>query len=640
MKYDFRVKVSMAAVAAFLVLFAAVRALLLWQNGGFFAPLPSKEIWAGFWYGLRFDLSVIALFSGPVIFLLNLPVRARWWVKTWLCVLAAQGLAYAGFLIGDLIYFPKVNRHMAEEIVQLSNDWGFIASYAVTEEWPVLLLLLAAFGLTVWGVFRYTNAHFAPRRWKWYREAGLSFLIAVCCVFGVRGRFTGRALGVADVYEFVSSSAGAALTLNGVFTSYQVGRKGAVEVENPVAFDAALQTAAPLVLAQDETVPDAKFPLMRRRAEAPQTPHFNVMIVLLEGWHSHYIDAISHHGYGLTPEFDKVVEGGVVFSNAYAVGQRSIFGFAAVLAGVPPVPGLPLFGYGLELMPLSPLPKHFSDAGYYTFFAQTSARNSFRMCALASALGMKESYGWEDIPQLLDYREQAVFGYDYDALQFAADKIKNRKEPHFFGMVFTGITHEPFTSTLPQFDKYPYDSLEHGFLNTLGFADWSIGEFLKRAKEDGWFDDTVFIFVSDHSSRSRREVDNSLQNQFHIPLVVYAPGMLKPERRDYVVSQADIAPTVYRLTGLNPAYAAFGRDMFDASAPRWALVSEGANIGLVTDKGAVRYGGGKLLDSEAYAPDFDAEASLQTLLSLDKSIYTLLRENRWYGSSADGEAVK
>ena len=95
------------------------------------------------------------------------------------------------------------------------------------------------------------------------------------------------------------------------------------------------------------------------------------------------------------------------------------------------------------------MPKHFARAGYYTFFAQTSHRDSYRLCALASYLGVKDSYGWEDIPERLKYKDRAPFGYDYDALMFAADKIKNRQEKNFMGMVFTGITHEPFASTLP-----------------------------------------------------------------------------------------------------------------------------------------------------------------------------------------------
>ena len=294
--------------------------------------------------------------------------------------------------------------------------------------------------------------------------------LLVLILGGIRGHLgRGKSLGVADVYNYASSPAAAALTLNGVFTAYQVGRKGRMEVANRYPAEEAVKNAQKYLLAADETVPEDAYPLMRRAKAEQAAPAkgYNVVIVLLEGWHPYYVDGLSHHGFGATPVFDEIIKNGVNFSNAYAAGHRSIFGFAAVLACVPLVPGLPMFGYGLELTAFSPMPKHFAQAGYYTFFAQTSHRDSYRMCALASYLGAQESYGWEDMPERLSYKDRAPFGYDYDAFMLVADKIKNRKQPHFMGMVFTGITHEPFASTLPQFDKYPYDSWEHGLLNTL-----------------------------------------------------------------------------------------------------------------------------------------------------------------------------
>ena len=633
-KKDFRVKLSLIFILVAALLFTAARTALFFLNGEFFSSMQGKEIFSAFLNGLRFDFSVIALFMGPLIFLLNLPVKSVRWVKCWAGVLLAELVVTAGFLIGDLIYFPKVNRHIAEEVVQLSNDWGFILSYMVTQTWLPLFLLLGGLGAAVWALARYADKHFAPRQWGWGKNAALLLGIIALCVLGIRGHLGGgKSLGVADVYNYVSSSAGSALALNGVFTAYQVGRKGAVDVVNSYPAEKAIPNVQKMLLSSDETLLNEHYPLMRVRKDAPSNPKHNVLIVLLEGWHPYYVDGLSHNGFGATPVFDKLIEEGVTFTNAYAVGQRSIFGFAAVFAGLPWVPGLPMFGYGLELASLSPMPKHFSEAGYYTFFAQTSHRGSYRLCALASYLGAKETYGWEDMPQLLPYQKKAPFGYDYDAMMFASDKIKNRKEKNFMGMLFTGITHEPFTSTLPQFDKYPYDTWEHGFLNTLSFADWSIGQLLERAKKDGWFDDTIFVFVADHTSGGPE--DNSLKNRFRIPMVIYAPKLLKPQKIDHIVTQNDLIPTIYRLTELNHPYTAFGRDMFDSAKDRVALVSDGVTIGLVTPEGEIRHGGGKVLYSQAYTPDFDVKKAEEKLLSLDKTAHTLLTENLWYDASYD-----
>ena len=106
--------------------------------------------------------------------------------------------------------------------------------------------------------------------------------------------------------------------------------------------------------------------------------------------------------------------------------------------------------------------------------------------------------------------------------------------------------------------------------------------------------------------------------------------------------RTDLIPTIYRLTGLTPAYTAFGRDMLDETDAdkRVALVSEGVNIGLVTPQGEIRHGGGKILSSQAYTPGFDEQQAEETLLALDKTAQTLLTENRWYNPAFDAEAVK
>ena len=633
---DVKLKISLGCALGMMLIFTLARVGIFLSNAPFFAPLSRAEIWAAFLQGLRFDFYMTALLLGPVILLLNLPLRAKGWTKLCSALLLVEMVFITGFLVGDFIYFPKVGRHIAEEIIQVSADWGYIISYMFTQLWWALVLLIGGMAVILYALCNYIDREpLCARPWK--KSAGILLVIVILLVAGLRGHFgRGKSLGVADVYNYVQTSQGAALTLNGAFTAYQVGRKGAQEFTNTYPLEKAILQTQQFLIAPEEQILDEKYPLMRRRTSPANSSHGqpNILIVLLEGWHPYYIDALSHQGFGATPVFDEIVQQGVNFTNAYAAGQRSIFGFAAVLAGVPLIPGLPMFGYGLEMASLSPLPKHFSQAGYYTFFAQTSHRDSYRMCALASYLGMQDSFGWEDIPQRLPYKEKAPFGYDHDAFQFAADQIAAHPGKPFMGMVFTGITHEPFTSTLPQFDKYPYDNWEHGFLNTLAFADWSIGELLKRAKQEGWFDNTIFIFVADHTSGGPAE--DTLKNHFNIPLVVYAPKLYQAREVKEVVSQLDLAPTLYNMAGLTPAYTAFGRDMFEKNAPRAAFVSQGSNVGLITAQGAVLHSGNKLLAVQPYTDDFNAQAAEDLLLALDKSAYTLLKENRWYDPAYGG----
>ena len=143
------------------------------------------------------------------------------------------------------------------------------------------------------------------------------------------------------------------------------------------------------------------------------------------------------------------------------------------------------------------------------------------------------------------------------------------------------------------------------------------------------FDNTIFIFLADHTSGAKTD---SLYDKFRIPMVMYAPKILPAVRRNITVSQLDLAPTIYALTGINVPYTAFGRNIFDNSREdeRFAFVSEGVNIGLITPKGAVRHSGKQLLGVEPVQEDFDASAAGEKLQALDKAAYTLLKENRWF----------
>ncbi len=628
---DFALKFSLWTVFACFIIFALARLTLLLLYGNFFADLSAAQITKAFVQGLRFDGSVIALFVGIPLFLLNIPLKSRLWVKLWSFCAIISAMVVTGFLIGDIIYFPNVNRHITDELIYIGNDLPFLIKYILFKTPLQLALLLAGGGWFLYYIGGRINKYYQPAPIRWSREILKLFLILVFILLGIRGHLgKDKPIGVADVYKYADTPAAATLTLNGAFTTYQITRKGGVHTVNNYPLDKALQNTQAALLTPDEKVLNPQYPLMRQIARAENLTGINVLIVMLEGWSPYYIDSLSGNNFGVTPVFDGIVKDGAVFTNGYAVGTRSIFGFASILASLPMTPGLPIFGYGTELNEITPSMKLFADRGYYTFYAQTSLRHSYRMCALAKFLGAQEQYGWEDIPQQLPHLEKAPFGYDYDLMMFAADKIKARSRKNFFAMLFTGITHDPFVKTLERFDIYKGGTKEDGFKNSLAYADWSIGELLARAKKEGWFDNTVFVFASDHTNHYNGTA-KTIKENFNIPFVFYAPKILKAGKYDIVVSQTDIMPTLYKMAGINAPYTAFGKDIFDeAPQPRYAFVYEGTSIGLITKDGAMSHSRTEVLSQEPFTKDFDAQKTQDVLLSFDKAATTLLQTNKWF----------
>lgn len=622
-----------------LCLFSAFRLALYGLNYPLFSALGVTDVLKAFLAGLRFDFSVISTFIGPVILLLNLPIRSKNWVKGCLFFITLELALLACFMCADLIYFPVAKHHLAEELLIMSAaDWKFVAFYAFTQSWGILLgLAVLLFGGTLW-VNRRVDRYYVFRQRGWLTELLIWVLLSAVFVAGVRGHVDTslRAISIADVYKADLPPGAATLTINGPFTAWHTYLRGYQSLppsDYPTA--QAITNTQKLLFAGQEKRTETAYPLMRLAKNRQDQPNANYVVVLLESWPVEYTDSLSHAGVGITPNFDKLVQGGVNFTNAFSVGHVSIYGFVSVFMGLPMVPGMPYIKYGLELASATPLPKDFAKAGYDTFFAQTSSRDFYQLCAVAKRFGAAETYCKEDIPMRLSYIEESPYGYDYEAYMLVADRIKARKNKHFWAMISTGTTHDPFTRTLERFEKYPYKNYTGRFKNTVAYSDWALGEFIQRAKTDGWFDDTVFIFVADHIPHF--QAAKTLRETFRVPLVVYGPRFFKPGERGYVVSQTDVLPTLYELAGLSAPYTALGRNLFDDVPGRVAFVSdrvafmaEGVDIGLITDKGAIRHNRQKLLQVEKETDDFDVKQAEDALLSLDKAAYTLLKENRWY----------
>ena len=86
---------------------------------------------------------------------------------------------------------------------------------------------------------------------------------------------------------------------------------------------------------------------------------------------------------------------------------------------------------------------------------------------------------------------------------------------------------------------------------------------MKEASQQPWFANTVFIIVADHCASSAGKVELPL-DKYHIPALVYAPHLIKPQLVEKVCSQIDLLPTVCALFGL-PYQTAYGRNVLTAA---------------------------------------------------------------------------
>jgi arylsulfatase A-like enzyme len=98
----------------------------------------------------------------------------------------------------------------------------------------------------------------------------------------------------------------------------------------------------------------------------------------------------------------------------------------------------------------------------------------------------------------------------------------------------------------------------------MRYADWSLGEFFRRARHEKYFQNTLFIITGDHGFGTPPAITGMILDRFHVPLLCYAPGIFPAMkgRRDTVASQVDIGPSIVGLLGLDVPHQSWGRNLF------------------------------------------------------------------------------
>ena len=503
--------------------------------------------------GARFDLKLATLALAPCMLWWLVPTRRARVATAWLAF--ALLVVLLGLGIADLAYFGEVSRHIGSDLLNIGGDIGSIIGIAFGSRLVYTLAALVAFAALAYcwqrSVIRIARA---PIKSSLKSIIPQSLVLLMGYVFLARGMvLTGKPLGSIDAFNGNGPSQ-ANLSLNGTLVTLQALNDR--------------RQAAPLRYLDEATAQRiaAQHPHPFRYQSSQPPSRKNVIILLLESWSYKYIDALAGKGYRATPHMDALIAQSQVWTNFYAAGQRSIIGIQASLTSVPALPNRQPIGFGLELNNMSRIAEIAQKQGYRTLMLQTSNRRSFHIDGVAKAIGFQEYYGKEDVPIIRAYpQDPPPFGWDYDSLMYFGKQISSKPEP-FFAFFFSGTTHEPYARSGKEFDTRPHaETGENGFLNTLQYSDWSVAQFMQYAAQQPWHNNTIYIFMADHT-RNEPIRSDSVREQYHIPLIVYHPQW-QPEKHSELASQYDILPTLADWLGIQQPVYTFGRSLAASNRP-------------------------------------------------------------------------
>lgn len=297
--------------------------------------------------------------------------------------------------------------------------------------------------------------------------------------------------------------------------------------------------------------------LERRIVPDSSTRQWNVVLISVESLSGDYL---SYFGgkENITPNLDSLIPHGLFFSNCYASGTRTVRGLEALSLAIPPTPGQSIVRRpGNENM--FTIGSVLKSKGYDVRFVYGG--NSFfdNMGYFFSHNGY-EVTDRRDIPDNRIHHETAWGVADEDALDIMLDACDSSyiHGKLFFNHLMTVSNHRPYTYPDGRIDR---PSSSQSWQGAVKYTDYSINRFLKKAAGKPWFDQTIFVIVSDHCSKSAGKTDLPI-NRYHIPCLFYAPKLIKPAIEDRMFSQIDIAPTLLGLINLDYTSKFMGYDIF------------------------------------------------------------------------------
>jgi phosphoglycerol transferase MdoB-like AlkP superfamily enzyme len=298
-------------------------------------------------------------------------------------------------------------------------------------------------------------------------------------------------------------------------------------------------------VAASEIVPTIPAYLVRR----PK----NIVLITVESLSAEYVGAYANTS-GLTPNLDRIASQGLVFDRFFAPGTRTVRGLEATSLGTPPVPGQAIV-HRPKSDHLTTIGEILHHQGFQTMFAYGGNAFFDNMAAY---------FGGNDY----DVLDQGDFPADSIVFQNAwgvADEslfsnverkltqdVANGKP--FFAHIMTTSNHRPYS--------YPDGRIDiaspGGRDGAVKYTDYAIGEFLKQASAQSWFADTLFVITADHCASAAGKTELPVSG-YHIPMIFYGPGMVKPGHVIQTLSQIDIPPTLLHILAVAGENHFFGQ---------------------------------------------------------------------------------
>ena len=327
-------------------------------------------------------------------------------------------------------------------------------------------------------------------------------------------------------------------------------------------------------MAEDEM--ESKFAdLMKAEGKFPKifkTEKPNIVVILLESFSAHGIEYLG--GINATPNIDSLRHTGVYFNNFFASSDRSGKGLLSVMNAYPSLPTIRVIQFPQKTQNIPSLAEALRKEGYANqTFIYGGDINFNNFNSLVNQDGFDRVITEDDFTS--DQKGDKWGAHDQYTFERLLETIGTQPEP-FYDFYFTLSSHEPFTVPMER-------KLENDYLNSMYYTDQCLGKFMREARKQKWWDNTVFVLLADHGHGGPENVNETNRKKFNIPLIITG-GAVMP--KDSLVttygSQTDLTATILSQVGIDTKDFTFSKNLLDSTAVDFAFFDFSDGFGFVT----------------------------------------------------------
>ena len=527
--------------------------------------------------GLTFDTSAI-LYSNVLFILISLiPFKnysSESFQKKMMILYFTTNLITYSTNFFDFIYYrfsqsrltTRVFDILENETNKMSLAGSFIYNY-----WHVFIFFFIMVFLWITLYRKINLKKYSPKySFKFISFSTItSFMIIFLCVVGMRGGLGNatRPINMVDAHRFVKKGIHADFVLNSPFCFIRTFNKNHFNKKS---------------FMEESEVDKVLNPVRKVNDSIYSKP--NVMILVMESFGREYIGAFNksrkiENYVSYTPFLDSLSNHSLIFTNAFANGRQSIEALPSILASVPSFK-VPFTSSPYSNQEIQSLVSVFKDKGYSTSFFHGAPNGSMGFLGLSNILGFDNYYGKNE------FNDNSLYdGYwgiwDEPFLNYVKNETDKLVEP-FFSTFFSLSSHEPFY--VPEEYKGVFPMGDVQMHQVIGYSDNALKLFFDSAKNEPWFENTLFIITADHTNQFWYPFYSSPINRFAIPILFYHPNGSFKGVNDELTHQMDIFPSIVDLVGYDKPINSWGRSLFSNSGKPFSIHFSGTVYHFITEK--------------------------------------------------------